>query len=287
MDITIRPFAAGELDGLALLAQRLNASRQTGSSFCCSRAEDIRRDFEESMEWGFACWTDGRLVGLVSCFPDWEKGNADCSLLLDAHGADYRAAAGALLAKAREKLGSGMACTFFFPVENGECRSFLEQAGAQRQVNEYILRLERTAWSAPQAQAAEPRPVEEGEKAAFAALHDAVFPGAYASGRDILADLGKNRFIYVSSDGAGLAAYGVLKRQSEKQAAAEILAVRRDARRQGLGRTMLNHLAREAFSRLGAERLELVVEADNRGALRLYLDTGFQIFQENSCYILR
>ncbi len=127
MDITIRPFAAGELDGLALLAQRLNASRQTGSSFCCSRAEDIRRDFEESMEWGFACWTDGRLVGLVSCFPDWEKGNADCSLLLDAHGADYRAAAGALLAKAREKLGSGMACTFFFPVENGECRSFLEQ----------------------------------------------------------------------------------------------------------------------------------------------------------------
>ena len=43
MDITIRPFAAGELDGLALLAQRLNASRQTGSSFCCSRAEDIRQ----------------------------------------------------------------------------------------------------------------------------------------------------------------------------------------------------------------------------------------------------
>ena len=129
--------------------------------------------------------------------------------------------------------------------------------------------------------------MEEGEKAAFAALHDAVFPGAYASGRDILADMGKNRFVYVSSDGAGLAAYGVLKRQSKKQAAAEILAVRRDARRQGLGRAMLNHLAREAFSRLGAERLELVVDADNRGALRLYLDTGFQVFQENNCYILR
>ena len=75
-----------------------------------------------------------------------------------------------------------------------------------------------------------------------------------------MADMGKNRFVYVSSDGAGLAAYGVLKRQSEKQAAAEILAVRRDARRQGLGRAMLNHLAREAFSRLGAERLELVAE---------------------------
>ena len=162
------------------------------------------------MEWGFACWTDGRLVGLVSCFPDWEKGNADCSLLLDAHGADYRAAAGALLAKAREKLGSGMACTFFFPVENGECRGFLEQAGARRQVNEYILRLGREAWSEPRDMAAEPRPVREGELADFAALHDQVFPGVYVSGRDILEDLGKGRFVYVVSDSAGLAAYGVL-----------------------------------------------------------------------------
>ena len=287
MERNIRPFAAGELAELSLLAQRLNARRETGSTFCCARAEDIRRDFAEAMAYSAACWEDGRPRGLLSCLPGPARKNADCSLLLDACGADYREAAGALLARARERLGPGMACTFFFPVENGECRGFLEQAGARRQVNEYILRLGREAWSEPRDMAAEPRPVREGELADFAALHDQVFPGVYVSGRDILEDLGKGRFVYVVSDSAGLAAYGVLKPQSNEQAVAEVLAVRQDARRRGYGGAILNYLAREAFFRLGVRRLELVVDGDNRNALKLYLDTGFQLFQENNCYILR
>lgn len=286
MVMDIRPFAPGELDGLTLLAQRLQERRETASTFCCAKAADIRRDFEQSVEYGFACWADGRPVGLVNCFPDGEKGNADCSLLLDARGADYREMAGALLARAREALGPEVALTFFFPVENGACREFLEQAGARRQVNEYILRLGQEAWSAPQDMAAEPRPLRGGEEAAFAALHDGVFPGVYVSGRDILKDLGKGRSVYVVSDSAGLAAYGVLKPQSGEQAVAEVLAVRPDARRRGYGRAILNHLAQEAFSRLGVRWLELVVDGDNQNALKLYLDTGFQVFQENNCYIL-
>lgn len=83
MNNTIRPFAAEDLEALALLAQRLNAERETGSTFCCAEAADIRRDFEETMEYGFACWADGQPLGLISCFPDVEKGNADCSLLID------------------------------------------------------------------------------------------------------------------------------------------------------------------------------------------------------------
>lgn len=287
MNAEIRPFAVEDLDKLALLAQRLNASRRSGSTFCCARAEDIRRDFEESMEYGFACWSEETPLGLVNCFPDPEKQNADCSLLLDVHGTAYQELAQALMAAARRRLGSGMACTFFFPVENEECRSFLERAGAQRQVNEYILRLERAAWKPPHVTAAESRPLRDEERDAFASLHDEVFPDVYASGRDILADQGKTRFVSVIPDGAGLAAYGVLKLQSEEQAAAEMLAVRKDARRRGLGRAMLNHLAREAFSRPGVQRLELVVDADNQSALNLYFDTGFQVFQENNCYILR
>lgn len=287
MSGTIRPFAAGELEELALLAQRLNARRETGSTFCCARAEDIRREFEGTMEYGFACWADGKPLGLISCFPDAEKGNADCSLLIDACGELYRETAGALVRAAREKLGEGMACTFFFPEENGECRGFLDEAGAQRQVNEYILYLEREDWNAPRGLAAEPRPVRGGEREAFAALHDGVFPGVYASGEDILEDLGKTRFVYVIPDAAGLAAYGVLKTQGGKQAAAEMLGVREDARRRGYGRAVLNHLAGQGFSRFGAERLELVVDADNQGALRLYLDTGFRVWQENNCCILK
>lgn len=287
MNTVIRPFAAGELDELAQLAQRLQARRETSSTFCCAKAADIRRDFAQTMEYGFACWADGRPLGLVSCFPDPEKGNADCSLLLDVQGAAYRDLAKALLAAAREKLGPELACTFFFPMENEDCRGFLELAGARRQVNEYILSLAREDWTAPSHPAVRPHPLREEELDAFSTLHDAVFPGVYASGQDILADLGESRFVYVIPGGDSPAAYGVLKIQGGAQATAEMLAVRPDARRRGYGRAILNHLAREAFTRFRAQRLELVVDADNRSALGLYLNTGFHIRQENNCYILR
>lgn len=287
MNKVIRPFTAENLEELSLLAERLNAERETGSTFCCKRAADIQRDFAETMEYGFACRVNGKPVGLISCFPDMEKGNADCSLLIDAQEEAYRETAKALLAAAREKLGAAMECTFFFPTENRACRVFLQEAGAERQVNEYILLLERENWKMRCDLTASPRPVLEKEWNAFAALHDAVFPDVYASGQDILKDFGKTRFIYVVSDEAGLAAYGVLKTQGGKQATAEMVGVRKDARRQGFGRAVLYHLALQAFSQFGAERLELVVDADNQNALRLYLDAGFQIWQENNCYILR
>ena len=103
----------------------------------------------------------------------------------------------------------------------------------------------------------------------------------------IWADRDKARRLYVIPDEAGIAAYGVLKTTGGEKATAEMLGVRPDVRRRGLGRAMLNHLARQAFSRFGAKSLELVVDADNTGALRLYLNTGFQIQQENNCYILK
>lgn len=287
MNRVIRPFAAEDLDALSLFAEGLNAKRETGSTFCCKNAVDIRQDFAEAMDFGFACWEGEKPLGLISCFPDMEKGNADCSLLIDARKAPYQEIAQALFAAAKEKLGVAMEYTFFFPTENENCRVFLQSAEAQRQVNEYILLLRQENWKERRDLGVTPRPILEEEWDAFAALHDGVFPGVYASGRDILKDLGKTRFVYVIADKAGLAAYGVLKTNGGKQATAEMLAVRKDARRQGFGRATLQHLAWQAFSQFGAEMLELVVDADNQNALGLYLDIGFQIRQENHCFILR
>lgn len=284
---TIRPFAVEEMETLSRFAERLNAHRETGSTFCCSRAEDIRRDFEATAARGFALWDGQTPLGLISCFRDEEKNNADCSLLIRGAGSGYDTAAAPLLRAARASLRPGMACTFFFPLENKDCRRFLEQAGARRQVNEYILLLRRADWRESLCPAALPRPVRDEEQAAFIALFDTIFPDAYASGKDIWADRDRTRWIRILTDEAGLAAFGILKTAGGEKATVEMLGTRQDARRRGLGRAMLNHLAREAFGRFGAEMLELVVDADNRNALRLYLDTGFQIRQENNCYILK
>lgn len=286
MATIIRPFSPEELEALSRFAQDLNARRESMSSFCCAKAEDIRRDLEKELPYGFACWDGDRPVGLMSCCPDREKGNADCSLLLDLTGEDYREAAGRLVRAAREALGPGLACTFFFPKENEDCRAFLEGAGARRQENEYILRLKPENWNRPAVLPAGPLPAQEEDRDAFIALHDRVFPGVYISGRDIWEDLGRSRFIYKILDREGFAAYGVLRVGRGTRAAAEVIAVREDVRHQGYGRSVLHHLAEESFRRLGMEELELVVDADNENALKPYFDTGFRLWQENNCYIL-
>ena len=143
--------------------------------------------------------------------------------------------------------------------------------------------LRRDDWQ-PQEGLPAPHPLEEAAYAAFVALHDRVFPDVYVSGRDILEDLGKSRFVYTLEEAGNLAAYGVLHR-AEDRFTAEILGVRQELRGRGFGRAILNCLAKETFCRHGAAELDLIVDADNTQALILYQKTGFQILEENRCYI--
>ena len=62
-------------------------------------------------------------------------------------------------------------------------------------------------------------------------------------------------------------------------------AIRQELRGRGFGRAILNCLAKETFCRHGAAELDLIVDADNTQALSLYQKTGFQILEENRCYI--
>ena len=282
----LRPFAREDLEKLAYFAERLNANRETGSSFCCAHMEDILKDFQGTMEYGFALWKEDRPIGLINCCPDKEKGNADVSLLMNVEEEQYMESAGKLLSAAKQKLGHDITLTFFFPEENADCRDFLIRAGGTPQVNEYIMRLRREDWK-HYVWHTDPRPIKEEERANFSALHDAIFPHVYISGEDIWKDLGRSRSVYVISDKLGLAAYGVLKASGRDQAVAEVIGVREDVRRRGYGREILNCLAERAFGEFDAEKLELIVDGDNRNAIKLYLDTGFQVWQENNCYILR
>ena len=279
--LMIEKFSEGNLPELAAYACRKNARRDSGSAFCCREEASIRRDFLETLEFG-ALWREaGRIRGILSCFPDWEKGNVDCALLVDREG--YDSTAGQLLRTARERLGSHLRYTFFFPKENEDCTAFLEGIGAQRRENEYQMVLQRNDWR-PTEGLLEPRPLAEGEEVPFAQLHDQVFPDVYVSGRDILGDLGKNRFVYVLEENGALAAYGVLQ-CAGCRTTAEILGVRQGLRGRGYGRAILNYLAKEAFYRHSAAELDLIVDADNDRALGLYQKTGFQILEENRCYL--
>jgi ribosomal protein S18 acetylase RimI-like enzyme len=61
------------------------------------------------------------------------------------------------------------------------------------------------------------------------------------------------------------------------------IATAKDERGRGLGRAMLLEALRRRVA-AGAKSLGLSVQADNRGALRLYLDAGLQIDREFRTY---
>ena len=68
MNCVLRPFAPSNLDTLSQFAEQLNVRRETGSTFCYAEASAIRRDFTETMPYGFACWENDMPVGLISCY---------------------------------------------------------------------------------------------------------------------------------------------------------------------------------------------------------------------------
>ena len=143
----IEKFSVDHLSELVAYACRKNASRESGSAFCCQTEASIQRDFSETLDFGFACREGDRLCGLLSCFPDLEKGNVDCALL--AARENYSAPARQLLSAAQAQLGNHLRYTFFFPKENEACAAFLESMGACRRENEYRMVFNQLENSSP------------------------------------------------------------------------------------------------------------------------------------------
>lgn len=284
--ITILTCTELQMDILVDFAYELNNHVEHSSAFCSNSKSVIREDFSERISQNklFACWNDVEITGLLSCYVDKPKNNADCSLLIDSRKCDYHTAAGMLFKKFKLLNDNNMKCTFFFPKENIECASFLESIHAVRQVNEYRLILgKRQAVVSPSNHAITELP--GSYHAAFIELHDTIFPGVYISGADIIKDIGKGHFVYSIIEKGVLSAYSVLKLNEGRCATAEAVAVRENHRGKGYGRAILGYLIDQAYNLFNVEEIDLIVEGDNEKAIKLYSDMGFRIETENMCYI--
>lgn len=281
----VRKCEIKEIDRLVQFAYRINGRREHASTFCPGSLLAIRQEFEESIDSGslLSCWRKEQLLGILNCYTDEEKGNTDCSLLIE-QGEDYGAIAEALFTVLRKGLNENMRYTFFFPKQNIDCSRFLEKISAQRRENEYGLLLERGRESVfPAAfEIGELRPEYYEE---FISLHDHIFPGAYISGKDIVEDLGKNHLVYAFMDKCILAAYSVLRLNGGKRATAEIIGVKEGFRGMGYGKAVLGKLIEKSFWDYGMDCVDLIVEGDNEKAIELYLSVGFAVEFESCCYI--
>lgn len=279
-------LTAEELEALTDFVFRINTSE--GSAYCSNKRSIIREELAEHAKNGCLAVCGelpDAMTGAVFCFYSEEHHMADFSLLI-APEVDYMQTADGMFAAIREKLPKETQCNFFFPKQNRRCAAFLEALQAKREVNEYgllLLRGQEKNLAAPEGVAE----LTEADFAEFSALHDAVFPEVYISGKEILAALEADRRVYVLKKDGKLLAYGVLQRRSETRSTAEIIGVREGYRHQGYGRRILSELIRRAFADEKTEKLDLIVDCDNENAMKLYFDLGFETEFENCCFTIQ
>lgn len=285
-NIIVKKSELKDLEDLSQFAYRINSVNEHSSTFCPSKIDAIRNEFEESISVGclFECRKGSKLVGLFNSYVDHEKSNADCSLLIDTD-ACYQDTAQKLFNEVKNQFGPSMKYTFFFPKQNTACSTFLSNNGAHREVNEYCLLLKRDKFSYP-SHSLTIIDLPKDSYQQLIDLHDNIFPGMYVSGIDIINTLGSKRLVYTLINDGQIIAYSVLKLSGTKRATAEVVAVKEGFRHKGYGRAILAYLANKAFETYEMEYVDLIVDADNENAISLYLDLGFDIESEHCCYTI-
>jgi ribosomal protein S18 acetylase RimI-like enzyme len=286
-DVIIRKAVKNDLDEMVDFAFKMNNQKETSSSFCSKNETYIRKDLLDSIrnKKVIGAWIFDDLVGMISTYIDKEKHNIDCFIFIDSNQCDYDEVAKLLMDEMTQDVSDDYRYTFFFSKENKECSNFLTTMHAVKKTNEYgmiFLRQQATHVQKSDQMMVLPEIFYQD----FVELHDTTFSEIYISGKEIMADLGKNRHVFSLIEDDQIKAYSVLFLHGNKRATAEVIAVNEHYLHQGYGRTALAHLLHVAIHELGMEMVDLIVDSDNSYALKLYLDIGFTIEFENHSYQL-
>lgn len=116
-------------------------------------------------------------------------------------------------------------------------------------------------------------PLDDGNRAAVAALHDVLFAGAHLPGSRV--DEGDDRFVLVASAGSEVVGYVAAEREVGGDGYVDFLGVDEAARGAGTGGVLVDLACRELRDRYGCVVVNLTVRESNAPARRLYRRLGF------------
>lgn len=285
----VRKCMINDLDQMIELAYRKNNEASHYSAFCYSKREKIQKEFSQGLNSeDYICvgyFENNELKGLLCCFIDGERNNADCSgPFVDG---DFNKISEEMFEYIKSLASPSMNFTFYFGKKNTECASFMELIGAENQGNEYQLELKRLNYKKFESPIhTSILPIEY--KNQFIRMHDTIFPDVYISGKGIVSSIGIDRQVFCIIENYKLIGYSVLKTyENSRKATAEIISVDEKHRHKGYGRALLNKLLEVALSNNSIESINLIVDKVNENALMLYYSVGFEMSIENCCYITK
>lgn len=119
------------------------------------------------------------------------------------------------------------------------------------------------------------RHVADSDLELLGALHEQLFPGTHATGRQLVKDGDEDHVRLVTEIAGKPAGYVAFEFQPDGAGYIDFLGVADEHRRRGLG-AQLVRAAVEVLQRRGAAPVHLTVREDNRAARDLYVSLGFR-----------
>ncbi|MGH0426156.1 GNAT family N-acetyltransferase [Bacillus pretiosus] len=166
----------------------------------------------------------------------------------------------------------------FYHVENNNCARLMKDLHAKEQDQHSILILKNIPRKRVicNVEEALPKIFEQ-----FIALHNNVFPNAYYEGIEIIERLSDTNKLFVSMKNDKLEGYVYVEVNPEFQEAnIEFIATTENSRRKGVGERLLQGAIQYIFSFQGMREIELCLNTNNDGAMKLYKKVGFE---EKAC----
>lgn len=257
---------------LALIVERQRRP-ETACAYLGTDPSGIARDLEGlDQPWTrtvrIATAEDGRLIGAVVV--EWDE-DGDRSWVHGpwTHDDAWQDAAPALLAAITEEAPVSRHEMYADVRHTG--MAWLAENGSWR-TGEANFEYERTTRDLAEALDPGIRRARPADRDAVAALHDAEFPGTYASAADLLDPEGPYSVAVAESEGT-VHGYVAWQSQEHDTAYVDFLAVAPDARRSGIGVRLLDAVGHVA----GRHRITLTVDEHRPGARAFYVELGFEV----------
>jgi ribosomal protein S18 acetylase RimI-like enzyme len=111
---------------------------------------------------------------------------------------------------------------------------------------------------------------------AFIQLHDAIFPGTYYSGKQIVEKLNGQNKVFVAIENNTLQGYIYARMNTGTEGYIDFVGVAESARQRGIGTRLIITAIRWLFSFDAVQDVALTVFTDNQSAILLYKQLGFE-----------
>ncbi|MFP4287402.1 MAG: GNAT family N-acetyltransferase [Candidatus Izemoplasmataceae bacterium] len=171
---------------------------------------------------------------------------------------------------------------FFFKENSSFYKKLMKRIGATYNNHEYILRLKKENFNPLMHDDISVRKMLDSDASLIQSMHEDMFQNVYISSEMVI----KSKEAYLINLLDKTIGYAVVRNQQDR-IYLELFGITKEYRNKGFGRKALSRILEHTFNETSKTVCDLVVEAENRQATKVYKDAGFEEISANLSYTLK